>query len=106
MQPAFTAKPALSVAAERTRRVKLVIGICPDHTRAQFAHDLEDLAPLVGPNPRAQSIRRVVCALDRFLRRAKRHDAQDWAEDFFLGDAMGGGHPGKKAWRIPVTLVG
>ena len=75
MAPAFAPKPAFLISAERTRRIEFVIGIRPDDAGPQFVDDLENLAAFVGPNAGAQTVRRVICALDRFFGRAESHHA-------------------------------
>ena len=52
----FAAETAFLVAAERTGRIEFVVSVRPHHARAELVHDLENLAPLVGPNARAQSV--------------------------------------------------
>ena len=105
MPSAFAPESAFFVAAERTRRIEFVVGVRPDDAGAQFAHDLENLAAFVGPNAGAQSVRRIVRALDRFFRRAKGHHAQDRTKNFLLRDAVRCRHPGEETRRIPVAFV-
>lgn len=104
MTPALSPKPTLFVAAEGAGGIEFVVGVRPNDARAQFAHDLENLAAFVGPDAGAQAIGRVVRAFDRFLGRAERHHAQDRAEDFFPRDPVRGGDAGEKARRIPIAF--
>src|SRR5438045_2807329 len=62
------------VTTKRTRGIKLVVRVRPDHAGFDLASDLENLAALVGPHAAAESVRRVVGFLDRFFNRAKRLD--------------------------------
>src|SRR6478609_7989381 len=100
----FTAKTAFLVAAERTGGIEFVVSVGPHYSGAELINDFENLAPFVGPDTGAQSVRRVVGARDCFLGRAKGHDAQDRTKDFFLRDPMRGGDAGKKARRIPIAF--
>ena len=88
MSSTLSPKSALFVTAEGTGGIEFVVGIRPNHAGTQFVHDLENLAAFVGPNAGAQTVRRVIGAFDRFIRRAESHDAQDRPEDFFLRDAV------------------
>src|SRR3954463_7621093 len=69
LQATFASETTFLITAKGTRRIKLVIRIGPDHAGTQFIHYLENLAAFVSPNARAQSIRRIVRAFDRFFRR-------------------------------------
>src|SRR5881392_4058235 len=97
MPAAFAAETAFLIAAERTGGIEFVVGVRPDDAGAKFTHDLENLAAFIGPDASAQSVRRIVRALDCFFRGAERHHAQDRAEDFLLGDPMRRGNAGKEA---------
>ena len=88
MPPAFATESAFLIAPEWACRVKFIISVRPDDARAQFAHDLENLAAFVGPDAGAQAIRRVVRALDRFFGRAERHHAQHRPENFLRCHTM------------------
>src|SRR3954463_4811518 len=88
VQSAFATHAGFFVAAERARRVKLVVRVRPDHAGFDLAGDLEDLRALVGPHAAAETVWRVVRLLDRFFDRAERLDRDDRAEDFFLHDAV------------------
>src|ERR1039457_1976022 len=61
LNPAFATETAFLVAAERTRRVELVVGVRPDDAGAQLVDNLENLAALVRPHAGAQAVRRVIC---------------------------------------------
>src|SRR6187402_1262222 len=86
LQSALATEAAFLVAAERTRRVELVVGVRPDHAGAQLVDHLENLAALVRPHARAQAVGNVVRALERFLRRAERHHAQYRSENLLRRD--------------------
>ena len=77
LQSTFTPKPALFISTKRTCRVKLVVVVRPDDAGAQLVDHLEKLAAFVRPYPRAQVVGDVVRAIERLLRRAKGHHAQD-----------------------------
>src|ERR1700721_381428 len=76
LDAAFTAKATFFVTTERTCGIELIISVRPDNAGAELVHHLENLAAFVGPNARAQTIRSIVRALERFFRGAKCHDAQ------------------------------
>src|SRR6202035_55113 len=99
---AFAAKTAFFVATERAGGIKFVVGVRPNHARAQLVYDLENFAPLVRPDAGAQSVRRVVGTRDCFLRRAESHHTQDRPENFFLCNPMRSGYSGEETWWIPV----
>src|ERR1035437_9024050 len=105
LQSAFATEAAFLVAAERTRRVELVVGVGPDDAGAQLVDDLENLAAFVRPHARAQAVRRVVRALERLLRRAERHHTQYRSENFLLRYAMRRGDAREKSRRIPIAAL-
>ena len=88
VQTALATKAAFLVAAERTCRVELVVGVRPDDAGAQLVDHLENLAALVRPHARAQAVGNVVRALERLLRSAERHHAQHRPENFLARHAM------------------
>ncbi len=47
---AFAAKTAFLVATEWAGGIKFVVGIRPNHARAQLVNDLENFAPFVRPD--------------------------------------------------------
>src|SRR5204862_4294469 len=94
------------VPAEWTRRIELVVRVRPDHAGAQLADHLENLAPLVGPNAGAQSVRSIVGAFDRLLRCAECHHAEYRPEDLFLRHAMARSNSRDQARRKPITALG
>src|SRR5436190_2903105 len=104
MHAAFAPEAAFLVAAEWRRRIELVIRIRPNDACAQLRDHLENLAAFVRPYARAQAVRGVIRALDRFVRRAKSHHAQHRPEDFLLRHAMTRSDPRDEARRKPVTL--
>src|ERR1041385_979060 len=103
VQAAFPAEPAFLVAAKRTRRVELVVGIGPDNSRPEFAHHFEDLAAFVSPDAGAQSVRNVVGPLERFLRSPEGHNTQDGSEYLLLRHPVGHRNPGQKGGWEPIT---
>ena len=82
LQSALAPEAAFLVAAERARRIELVVGVRPDNAGAQLVDHLENLAALVRPHARAQAVGDVVRALERLLRRAECHHAQHRPENF------------------------
>src|SRR6185369_5458034 len=84
---AFATEAAFLVAAERRARVELVERVAPDDAGLQLRRHVEDLRALVGPDAGGEAVHRVVRFLDRFVRRAERHDRQDRAEDLFARHA-------------------
>ena len=88
VQATLATEAAFLVAAERTRRVELVVGVRPDDAGAELVDHLENLAALVRPHARAQAVGDVVRALERLLRRAERHHAQHRPENFLRRHAM------------------
>src|SRR4029077_9486841 len=94
----FAAETAFLIATERTRWIEFVVSVGPHYSGAKLIHDFENLAPFVGPDTGAQSVRRVVGTGDCFLRRAKSHHTQHRTKDFLLRDPMRGGDTGEKAW--------
>src|ERR1019366_1119027 len=85
---ALPSEAGLPVPAERARRVEPVIGVGPDHARAQPLRHPENPAALLGPDPGRQSVRRVVRLRHGFLWSAERQHRQHRAEDLLPGDAI------------------
>src|SRR5665213_287378 len=106
VQPTLATETAFLVAAERTRRIKLVISIGPHHARTEFVHHFENLAALVRPHARAQAVGDVVRALERLLRRAERHHAQYRSENFLRRHAMRMRDAREKRRRKPKSFRG
>src|SRR5207247_3842976 len=93
------------VAAERRRRVETVVCVRPDDTGAQVLGHPEDAGALFRPDAGAETVRRVVGLLDRFLRRAEREDREHGPKDFLLRDAIALGDVREDRRREPVALL-
>src|SRR5437870_5614100 len=104
MQAALAAEAAFFISSKRASRIEFVVGVGPDNAGAEFVYDLENLTAFVGPDAGAQTVRRVVGALDRFLRCAESHHTQHRADDFFLCDPVRHRYAGEKAGWIPITF--
>src|ERR1019366_910377 len=85
---ALPSEAGLPVPAARAPRVEPVIGVGPDHARAQPLRHPENPAALLGPDPGRQSVRRVVRLRHGFLWSAERQHRQHRAEDLLPGDAI------------------
>src|SRR4029077_13518595 len=103
---AFAAEAGFLVAAERRRRVEPVERVRPHDARAQTLGHPEDARALLRPDPGAQSVRRVVRLLDRFLGRAERQNRENRAEDLFLRDAIALRDVREHRRHEPVALLG
>src|SRR6266540_7172172 len=103
---ALAAEPRLLVAAERRGGIEAVVGVGPDHARAQALRHPEDAGALVRPHARGQPVRRVVGLLDRLLRRPEREHREHRPEDLLLGDAIALGNLGEDRRGEPVALLG
>src|SRR4051794_29411898 len=106
VQAAFAAEARLLVAAERRRRVEAVERVRPDDARTQALSHPEDARSLLGPNSRAQSVRRVVRLLERFLGRAERQHGEHRPEDLLLRDAVALRDVREHRRREPIALLG
>src|SRR5258706_6866279 len=73
LQAPLAAESALFVAAERARRIELVVRVGPNDPGPELVHHVENLAPFVRPDARTQPVRNIVRAFEGFLWRPKRH---------------------------------
>src|SRR3954451_896743 len=69
VQAALAAEAGLLVATEGARRVGAGERVRPDAAGAEALRHPEDPRALLGPHTGAEAVRRVVCLLDRFVRR-------------------------------------
>src|SRR5690242_2767742 len=88
MSSTLAAEAGLLVTAERRARIEAVERVRPDHAGAEPLRHPEDAGAFLGPDAGAQSVRRVVCLLDRFLRRPECEHRENGAEDLLLRDAV------------------
>src|SRR5688572_14756875 len=88
MAAALAAEARLLVPAERRRRVEAVVGVRPDDARAQALCHGEDPRAFLRPHAGGEAVRRVVCLLERLVRRSEREDGEDGPEDLLLRDAV------------------
>src|SRR3954471_3422128 len=102
---ALAAEARLLVAAERRGRIEAVVGIRPDHARAQALSHPEDARSLLRPDAGAEPVRRVVRLLDRLVRRPECQDRQHRAEDLLLRDPVALRDVGEHRRREPVPLL-
>src|SRR5262245_59990718 len=85
---ALAAEARFLVAAERRGGVEAVVRVRPDDARAQALRHPEDARALLGPDPGAEPVRRVVRLLDRLGRRAEGQHGEHGAEDLLLRDPI------------------
>src|SRR5947207_15132702 len=76
LSPTLAAESGFLVATERRRRIELVERIRPDDARLEQRTHLENPRALVRPDPRRQTVHRVVRLLDGLLESAERQHAQ------------------------------
>src|SRR6202789_4542469 len=103
---ALAPEPAFLVAPEGRRRVETVEGVGPDDAGLELRRHPQDPGPLVGPDPGAQPVGRVVGLLDRLVDRAESEDGEHGPEDFLPGDAVALRDPGEEGRREIVSLLG
>src|SRR5438034_8529009 len=103
---ALAAEARLLVAAERRRRVEPVVRVRPDHAGAQAFGHPENARALLGPDARAETVRRVVRLLDRLIRRAERQDREHRPEDLLLRDPVALRDVREDRRHEPVALLG
>src|SRR5215210_995130 len=106
VQAALAAEAALLVAAERRGRIEAVVGVRPDHARAQALRQREDARALLGPHARREAVRRVVRFLDRFVRGAERQHREHRPEDLLLRNPVALGDVREDGRDEPVALLG
>src|SRR5438874_2283364 len=104
--PALAAEARLLVAAERRRRVEPVVRVRPDYAGAQAFGHPENARALLGPHACAETVRRVVRLLDRFIRRAERQDREHRPEDLLLRDPVALRDVREDRRHEPVALLG
>ena len=103
---ALAAEAALLVAAERRRRVELVVRVLPHDAGLQAARHGQRARALVGPHAGGQAVGARVGLLDRLGLRAERQHRHDRAEDLLDGDPVGGRDVGEQRRREPVAALG
>jgi len=57
---AFPSEAAFFVSAEGTGGIEFVVGVRPNHSRAKFVHDLENLAAFIGLNAGERPLERLL----------------------------------------------
>src|SRR5215472_3104239 len=106
MPPALPAEAGLLVAAERRARVEAVVRVRPHDARAEALRHPEDARALLGPDPGAQPVRRVVRLLHGLVRGSESEDREDGAKDLFLRDPVALRDVREDGRREPVALLG